>query len=156
MYARSFTQGFKIFEISDVVLKDLSHVMTESIVGARNNRRVSAIYAGPTSGFEIIHGLVDRIMTLAEICPDADYIKNSQQGGQETYRVVREDLFYTIKESDDQMYFPGRAADVLVKRGKGAEWKKVGSFGIIHPAVLKGFDISYPASCLEMELEELI
>jgi phenylalanyl-tRNA synthetase beta chain len=154
--AASFTQGFKIFEISDVVIKDLEHVVTESIVGCKNNRRVAAIYAGPTSGFEIIHGLVDRLMTLSEICPDPEYIKNSQKGDEEKYRVVREDLFYTIQESKDNMYFPGRAADVLVKRGPGAEYKKVGSFGIIHPAVLKEFDIGYPASCVELDLEQLI
>ena len=152
----SFTAGFKIFEVSDVVLKDLTHVTTESVVGARNDRRVAAVYAGPTSGFEIIHGLVDRIMTLSEICPDGDYIKNSVKGDEEKYRVVREDLFYTIAESGNEMYFPGRAADVMVKRGKNAEFRKVGSFGILHPEVLKNFDIGYPASCLELNLEDLI
>ena len=35
----SFSGGFKIFEISDVVLKDLEHVVTESIVGSKNSRR---------------------------------------------------------------------------------------------------------------------
>ena len=37
--ASSFASGFKIFEISDVVFKDMEHVVTESVVGARNSRR---------------------------------------------------------------------------------------------------------------------
>ena len=37
--AASFANGFKIFEISDVVLKDDKHVVTDSIVGAKNSRR---------------------------------------------------------------------------------------------------------------------
>ncbi|GMI42046.1 hypothetical protein TeGR_g14003 [Tetraparma gracilis] len=153
---KSFSSGFKIFEVSDVVVKDDKHVVTESIVGAKNSRRVAAVYAGPTSGFEIIHGLVDRIMALSEICPDNEYIKNSAKGDEEKYRVVRENLFYTIKESKENMYFGGRAADVLVKRGEGAAYTKIGSFGILHPAVLKEFDIGYPTSCVELDLEALI
>jgi len=33
-------------------------------VKAKNVRKISALYCGQTSGFEIIHGLVDRIMLL--------------------------------------------------------------------------------------------
>ncbi len=153
--AASFTSGFKIFEISDVVLKDSDHVVTESRVGARNSRRLAAVYAGPTSGFEIIHGLVDRVMTLSEICPDEEYIKDSAKGVEELYRVSREGLLYTIKASDDPMYFPGRAADIMFKRGEG-DWFKVGSFGVVHPEVLKKFDIQYPCSSLELNIEDIM
>lgn len=52
----------RLFEISDVVLRDNS-----SDTGARNCRRLVATYMGPTAGFEIIHGLVDRIMSLVQV-----------------------------------------------------------------------------------------
>lgn len=61
----SFSQvkdGVRLFEISDVVLRDDS-----CDTGARNCRRLVATYMGPTAGFEIIHGLVDRIMSLVQV-----------------------------------------------------------------------------------------
>jgi phenylalanyl-tRNA synthetase beta chain len=58
----SVKDGLKLFEISDVVLLD-----PKSDVGAKNVRRVCAAYTGHTDGFEIIHGLVDRIMQLMGI-----------------------------------------------------------------------------------------
>ena len=54
--------GVRLFEISDVVLRDDS-----CDTGARNCRRLVATYMGPTAGFEIIHGLVDRIMSLVQV-----------------------------------------------------------------------------------------
>ena len=153
--------GFKIFEISDVVLPDDQHVMTETIVGAKNSRRVCAVYAGPTSGFEIIHGLVDRVMTLSEVAPEKEYVQNSAKGDEEKYRVSREGWYYTIMELplDDAVagtYFPGRAAAILLTNPNGGDRVQIGSFGILHPEVLSNFDIQYPASCVELNLEALL
>jgi phenylalanyl-tRNA synthetase beta subunit len=50
-------------QISDVVLQDAT-----TDTGARNVRRLCALYAGPTSGFEIVHGLADRLMQLVQVC----------------------------------------------------------------------------------------
>jgi len=157
----SFTGGFKLFEISDVVLPDDKHVVTETIVGAKNCRRICAVYAGPTSGFEVIHGLVDRIMTLTEVAPEKEYIEHSTKGGELKYRISREDWFYTIGElsTDDVLagtYFPGRAAEILLTRPEGGERVQIGTFGILHPEVLHNFDIQYPASCMELDLEALL
>lgn len=58
--------GVRLFEISDVVLRD-----DASDTGARNCRRLVATYMGPTAGFEIIHGLVDRIMSLVQVWEDS-------------------------------------------------------------------------------------
>lgn len=51
----------KLFELSDVVLIDSSNE-----VGARNERRVAALYSDKSSGFEIIHSLIDRIMQVRD------------------------------------------------------------------------------------------
>mmetsp|Transcript_22881 Transcript_22881/g.32781 ORF Transcript_22881/g.32781 Transcript_22881/m.32781 type:complete len:649 (+) Transcript_22881:176-2122(+) len=160
----SFTKGFKLFEISDVVLPNSIDSVCDTIVGAKNVRRICAIYAGPTSGFEIIHGLVDRIMTLCEVCPEEEYIKNSSRGEEEKYRVVKEGWFYTIisgetsKETTEASgtYFPGRSAVLLLTNPKVGKRVSIGSFGILHPDVLKAFDIQYPASCVEIDLEPLL
>ena len=162
----SFTAGFKLFEISDVVLPDDKYVMTETIVGAKNARRLCAVYAGPTSGFEIIHGLVDRIMTLTEVGPAAAYIrqsssKSASQKDEESYRVAKEGWEYTISPLDEQdpvagTYFAGRAAAILLTTPTATDPVQIGTFGILHPNVLGNFDIQYPASCVELDLEALL
>ena len=38
-------------------------------VGARNERRLAAVFYNKSPGFEIIHGLLDRIMQLLECRP---------------------------------------------------------------------------------------
>ncbi|GKY98197.1 hypothetical protein MPSEU_000777500 [Mayamaea pseudoterrestris] len=156
----SFTSGFKLFEISDVVYVDDKHVVTETIVGTKNARRLCAVYAGPTSGFEVIHGLVDRIMTLSEVAPEAEYIANSAKSDEEKYRVSREGWTYTIaplEESDPSAgtFFPGRAASILLSTPHQGR-RSIGTFGIIHPNVLSNFDIQYPSSCVELDLESLM
>jgi phenylalanyl-tRNA synthetase beta chain len=160
----SFTNGYKLFEISDVVLVDEAHVVAQTIVGAKNARRLCAVYAGPTSGFEVIHGLVDRIMTLTEIAPDATYVANSAKSDEEKFRVSRDGWVYTIAalpETDPgaATYFPGRSAAIMLKSPKQSatnEMVSIGSFGILHPNVLAHFDIQYPASCIELDLEALL
>lgn len=160
----SFSGGFKVFEISDVVLPDNQHVVAETIVGARNARRLCAVYAGPTSGFEIIHGLVDRIMTLSEIAPDPAYAGTDVlRSEDEKYRVSREGWRYKIAAVDwdndptAQTYFPGRAAVILLTTPQNPlHPTPIGTFGMLHPEVLSNFDIQYPSSCVELDLEALM
>jgi phenylalanyl-tRNA synthetase beta chain len=158
----SFAAGFKIFEISDVVLADGAHYgpvgpSNETRVGARNERHVAAMYAGPSAGFEIIHGLVDRIMTLLEIAPSTQYIAMSSE---DTHRIARQGWFYQIAELDASMpaagtFFPGRAAEIRLTT-PATQSTVVGTFGIVHPEVLNNFDIHYPTSCMELNLEALV
>ena len=49
----------KLFEVSDVVL---TAPLETSQVGAVNRRRLVALTCDRTSGFEVIHGLLNRIM----------------------------------------------------------------------------------------------
>uniref|UniRef100_A0A7S3P646 phenylalanine--tRNA ligase n=1 Tax=Amphora coffeiformis TaxID=265554 RepID=A0A7S3P646_9STRA len=158
--AASFGSGFKLFEISDVVLPDDKHVITETIVGAKNARRICAVYAGPTSGFEIIHGLVDRIMTLTEVAPTDDYVALNERTKEEQHRVSREGWVYSVEALPDShpespTYFPGRAAAIMFQTPK-TEKKCIGTFGILHPEVLGNFGIQYPASSVELDLEALM
>lgn len=160
----SFTGGFKVFEISDVVVVDKEWVVTETIVGAKNVRKLAAVYAGPTSGFEIIHGLVDRIMTLTEVAPEDEYVATSVKKAQteeERYRVSKAGWYYTVAAlpsdaHEFNMYFPGRAAQVILTKPGSNEKVRLGTFGILHPSVLKNFDISYPSSVMELDLELLL
>jgi phenylalanyl-tRNA synthetase beta chain len=111
----------KLFEVSDIVLRDESQDRR-----ARNQRNIAALFCGKSSGFEIVHGLVDRIFLLLGVSN------------------------YGIVESADPLFFPGRRADVLVGG------VKVGHFGIVHPEVLGKFDVAYPTSLVELNLEPFL
>ena len=49
----------KIFEVSDVALKDAGLERK-----SRNERHFAAAWYGKTSGFEVVHGLMDRVMLM--------------------------------------------------------------------------------------------
>jgi phenylalanyl-tRNA synthetase beta chain len=116
----------KLFEVGDVVLID-----ADKDVGARNARRLLVLYSDKKSGFEIVHGVLDRIMVV-------------------TGAAKVGDAGYEMVESDEATFFPGRQARI-VKDGKD-----IGVFGIVHPDVLQRFDIVNPCSILELDLEPLL
>lgn len=119
----------KVFEVSDVAFKDESYERR-----SRNQRNMAAVYTNKTAGFEVIHGMVDRIMAMLS----TDRVPVGEENG------------YYIKESENPTFFPGRRADVYYKN------KVIGSFGIVHPLTLQKFDISYPCSAMELNLEPFL
>ena len=64
----------KIFEVQDVIYKDES-----TDTNARNERHLAALHYSKTGSFEVIHGLLDRVMELLEVPCNKDgtgyYIK---------------------------------------------------------------------------------
>jgi phenylalanyl-tRNA synthetase beta chain len=174
----SFMAGFKLFEISDVVLADATHTVCDTVVGCKNVRRVCAVYVGPTAGFEIIHGLVDRIMTLAQV--DAQLLTTTNSVGSvlvdgatntnksaATGSMSRPGWTYSIAPLDETdavagTYFTGRAAAIVLTKPSNdgdtttATTVQIGTFGCLHPTVLQNFDIQYPVSCVELDLECLL
>jgi hypothetical protein len=52
----------KVFETSDVVIKD-----PDAERQARNIRHAAALWCNKTAGFEVVHGLLDRIMAVLEV-----------------------------------------------------------------------------------------
>ncbi|CAB4065380.1 FARSB [Lepeophtheirus salmonis] len=82
----------KLFELSDVVLKDAS-----KDVGARNERRLCGIFYNKSPGFETIHGLLDRIMSLLEV----PLVATGNING------------YYIQNCSDPTFFPGRCAEII-------------------------------------------
>lgn len=119
----------KIFEVGDIVVLD-----DQKDVGAANQRRLAALYCNSNSGFEIIHGLVDRIMEVV--------------GG--PFVTVGDDSGYYIRPSHEPEFFPGRQASIIFKG------KSIGAFGIVHPEVLARFDIPDPCSMLEINIQPFL
>ena len=119
----------KLFEVSDVVLLDDAQ---ES--GSKNERHIVAVYCSKESGFEAIHGVLNRVMEVLGV----PCFLNQGDGEGPTY---------AWRASQDATFFPDRQAVVSYKN------QDVGIFGILHPEVLKAFDIVYPCSALELNIE---
>uniref|UniRef100_A0A3Q3DIT6 Phenylalanine--tRNA ligase beta subunit n=1 Tax=Hippocampus comes TaxID=109280 RepID=A0A3Q3DIT6_HIPCM len=123
---RKMPLPLKLFEISDVVLKD-----DTKDVGARNSRHICAVYYNKSPGFEVIHGLLDRTMQLLAVKPTRG------EG-------------YHIQAADDSTFFPGRCAEIFV------HGKSVGHLGVLHPQVINNFELTMPCAALEMDLEPFL
>jgi len=115
----------KLFEIGDVVLKDDS-----TATRARNERRIAAINCSKTPGFEIVHGLFDRVMQLLQV-------KHKSE----------DNLGYEVIPCTDGLFFPGRCAELHYNG------KPIGKMGVVHPEVLMKFDITNPCAVMEINLE---
>ncbi|KAM4693652.1 phenylalanine--tRNA ligase beta subunit [Discoglossus pictus] len=120
---RKMPLPLKLFEISDVVMKDPT-----ADVGARNHRHLCAVYYNKNPGFEVIHGLLDRIMQLLAVSPSR----------------------YQIKAAQDPAFFPGRCAEIV------ADGHKIGKLGVLHPDVVTKFDLTLPCSALEINVETFL
>ncbi|XP_015120127.1 phenylalanine--tRNA ligase beta subunit [Diachasma alloeum] len=119
----------KLFEVSDVVLKD-----KKAECGARNERRLCAVYCNKSAGFEIIHGLLDRVMQLLEVPWSVDKSKNG----------------YYLEAAEDPTYFPQRCAKVIV------HGQVIGKMGVLHPEVLQKFELHLPCSSIEINIEPFL
>ncbi|XP_046850860.1 phenylalanine--tRNA ligase beta subunit-like [Xenia sp. Carnegie-2017] len=128
---RKMPLPLKLFEISDIVLQD-----EKKDVGARNHRRICVINYNKTPGFEIVHGLLDRIMQLLEIKPAKN--KSNNDNG------------YFIKACEDPTFFPGRCAEVIYCGSS------IGIMGVVHPTVLSNFELNNPCTALEINLEQFL
>lgn len=117
----------KIFEISDIVLADDS---TET--GAHNQRNLCAVYSNKNAGFEVIHGLLDRVMQLLQV------------------PWTKDGSGYYLQANDDSTYFPGRCANIVYKESV------IGRIGAVHPTVLQAFEITNPCSAVEINIEPLL
>ncbi|OBZ90726.1 putative phenylalanine--tRNA ligase beta subunit [Choanephora cucurbitarum] len=131
----------KTFEVSDVGFKDESRDRR-----TRNERHVCATYTSKTSGFEVIHGLLERIMNMLS-----------------TKRIAKSDnksLGYWIEESEDATYFPDRSAYIFLRyldaETNERKSAQIGSFGILHPVVLQNFELTNPTTALEFNLEPFV
>ena len=129
----------KIFEVSDVAFK-----APQLERKSRNERHFAAAWYGKSSGFEVVHGLLDRLMAMLKTA------FTTREEGLELRNGVK-GMEYWIQEVDSATFFPGHAASIHVQIG-GKE-SVIGVFGILHPTVLEKFELRYPVSTLEMNVE---
>lgn len=148
----SHKDGIKLFEISDIVIP------AKNEIGAQNARRLVGLYSSHSSSLEVVHGLMDRVMAASQIAPEETYAKSSltADGIASIDRVARVGVCYGVRPSSDELFFPGMRADiVLINKATRIE-TLIGSMGVVHPVVLNNFEITYPASVVELDLEAVM
>ena len=119
---------YKIFEISDVVIVDKN---TE--VGALNRRKLCFAFINTISSMEIVQGMVDLLMKKIDlIFQEKKDVKKS----------------YIIKPSQDKIFFEDRQAEIYIQDNI-----KIVIYRIIHPKVLKNFNIKNPVTLCEIDLQ---
>jgi len=115
-----------MFEISDIVYQDPT-----KDIGAVNERHVVALYSNTSTGFEAIHGALDRIMKVLDV------VRNRDNG-------------YDIELSKDPTMLPNQGVNILYKN------RKIGIFGNLHPTVLENFGYPYPCTVIEFNLQPFL
>lgn len=148
----------RVFEVSDVAFKDES----EKQRMARNERHVGAVYCNRSASFETVHGLLDKLMLVLGVPRIAR--------GQDA------DFGYYIQESDDSAFLSGRGASIYLRpkdtpqtasssplhtiksiaRALPGQDLNIGTLGVLHPAVMSSYEIAFPCSSLEFNLEPLL
>lgn len=98
-------------------------------VGARNERRLAVAFYNKQAGFEIVQGVLDRIMQVLEVPWKTGY---------------------EIKHHEDPSFMPGRCAAIVVKG------KTIGTVGVLHPEVILNFELNLPCCALELNLEHFL
>ncbi|KAK0720102.1 hypothetical protein B0H67DRAFT_484225 [Lasiosphaeris hirsuta] len=145
---KSVRLPLQIVEVADIAVKDESLERK-----SRNERRWAAAFYGKTSGFEVVHGLLDRVLSMLRIA----FITREEglDGGKSMDFEVKQNPSeadgYFIEEINEPTFFNGRAAAIYVRLG--GKVQRIGEFGVLHPTVLEKFDLRYPVSTLEVNLE---
>ena len=90
---------------------------------------------------------MDRLMRLLDVAPAPRYSGEAEE-------VTEGRKQYYIREGQYGAFFPGRCCDIVVMDGEKEE--VVGHFGVLHPQVIKNFELRYPGSALELNLEKFL
>ena len=123
---------FRLFEVGDVVFQ------ASGGQGAINERRLAAIFAGKTSGFESKHGMLNHIMRFL------GYVLEEELAAP----FNRLSKTYRLRESDHPSFLKQMQGEILVDE------TVVGVIGVVHPNVLAEYGIDFAvASAIELNLE---
>jgi phenylalanyl-tRNA synthetase beta chain len=123
----------KLFEIGDAVVQEPSRE-----TGSKNQRRVVALTAGMSADFKVIHGLLDQLMWKLDVEPVYARKADSKK------------RFFKLEPSEDETFMKGFQASIVI------EDIVIGRIGVLHPEVVKAFEVPMPTSALEFNLEPFL
>lgn len=131
--------------------------------------------------FQHIHGLLDVILSKLSLLPEYHEIQSGSSSGpcESEQRIYKLELsngayiyasifhillplqmyFYNLMVvsilyifADDQAFLPGRCVKIVVQPGN----VQLGIMGVLHPLVLKAFNVTLPCSMFEFSLEPFL
>lgn len=109
-------------------ISDVACQDSQTDTGSKNSRKVCLMQINSSASFEIIHGTLGLLMT----------------------KIGAKSSDFSMQKNDDlKLYFPGNGAEVLLGG------KRIGTIGVLHPLVLKAYDLKNPVSCFELDFEPL-
>ena len=130
---KSHPLPLKLFEVSDVVRLGDATGSTYFKTGAKNQRHLCALQCSAESNaFEDVHGLVEFLMMKLGIP------QHSMDG-------------FFLQEGSDAAFFPGRCMDVMI--ASSGTSRCIGHLGVLHPAVLKTFEVPFPCAYVELDIQ---
>lgn len=133
---RKHSLPIKVFECGDIVLKN-PNVERRAV----NQRNWCAVFAGKTSGFEYVQGLLGKIMQTMR----TPWLEKPQEDSRRGYWIE--------EDKENPTFFTGRGAKVFFRHTPNGKPVQIGSLGVLHPEVLEHFQIPYAASSVEINAE---
>lgn len=148
---KSAALPIRLFEVTDVVLLDPTNR-----IGVRNERHVAGLHcAAGSASFEDMHGMAEFIIQKIGL-PLRPFDKTTKAFFEEGGAL---NACFCVEEGNDPAFFAGRAMDIVLEE-KAADGSihrsKLGHVGVLHPEVLRAYDIVYPCSYLEFNLQPLL
>ena len=128
-------------------------------VGARNERRLCVVAYNKQSGFEVAHGVLDRMMQVLDVPWKTGYSLKHIDGTLSiciSYICLFLNKKFEFKTSFcesfiDPTYMPGRCAAVHLANGT-----VIGTLGVLHPDVIHNFELNLPCCALEINIEPFL
>jgi phenylalanyl-tRNA synthetase beta chain len=136
----------RIFECSDIAVQDAREERM-----CRNYRHLGAAYTDKKGGFEVVHGLLDRVMQMLEVpfigSLSADAFAKATHGYY--IREAQGESSLSVLDSanpvPDEMYFPGRAATIHY-RPRASTNQATENQGSVFETVAKALKDALPTS----------
>lgn len=123
---RKHSLPWRLFEVSDVARQDEKDLERR----ATNERRAVASYSDREAKFEVVHGLLGRLMQVLDVpyvaggAAAASSSSAKKQGKSDGGHASRDRGGYWIEESEDPTFLPGRAAVVKYRTPVREEQKQ--------------------------------
>ncbi|MDR2176599.1 MAG: phenylalanine--tRNA ligase subunit beta [Treponema sp.] len=135
----------RIFEIGKVAFRT---GQTKNQGGEASVSANAGHGAGTVEGTAGSTGTLTRqYLGFVHAAPDANFNTAAAQLQTLFYYLSRE---YTVEESDDSRFIPGRAAAIRYRE------KPAGVFGEIHPQALENWGLTVPCAAVEIDIEALL
>ena len=144
---------------------------------SRNERHLGAVYCARNARFEVVHGLLDRVMRmlgagayrLDPIAADSDvktflpgrgariiYTPPADGATTEARLMDSDGAAAAAAERKPESSSPLQTLKSALGSALPSREVEIGVIGVLHPSVLAAFDISYPCSALELNVQALL